>query len=89
LRIAKDKFSLSDQGATLGRLGELGSAGAKSEDDRLQGIEDAEVGEVVPGELMSIASLLEWACKAEEAGGRGFCLPNPGVEKDGSCWMAV
>lgn len=77
------------KGAILGRFGELGSAGANSEDDRLYGIEHAEVGEVVAGELMSIASLLDLACKAKDVGGRGFCLPNPGVAKDETCGLPV
>jgi len=69
-------FSFSTPGgAILGRLGEVGSTGAKSEDVRLEGIELAEVGEVGFEELMSIASLLEWACEDVETGGRGFCLP--------------
>jgi hypothetical protein len=88
LRSGKDKFSLS-KGAILGRFGELGSAGAKSLDDRLYGIEHAEVGEVVAGELMSIASSLELARKAEDIGGRGFCLPYPGVAKDETCGLPV
>jgi len=79
---------LSEKGVILGRLGELKGAGAKSEDDRLYGTEHAEVGEVVPGELMSIVSLLECVCKADEAGGHGLCLPNPGVAKDETCgWL--
>lgn len=77
------------EGAILGRFGDLGSAGATSEDDRLYGIEHAEVGEVVAGELMSIASSLELACKPEDIGGRGFCLPYPGVAKDETCWLPV
>ena len=40
-------------------------------------------------ELMSIASLLELACKAEDVGGRGFCLPYPGVAKDETCGLPV
>jgi hypothetical protein len=75
--------------AVLGRFGELGSAGAKSEDDRLYGIEHAEMGEVVAVGLMSIASSLELACKAEDTGGRGFCLPYPGVAKDETCGLPV
>lgn len=77
------------KGAILGRFGELGSAGAKSEDVRLYGIEHAEAGEVVAVELMSIASSLELACKAEDIGGRGFCLPYPGVAKDEACGLPV
>lgn len=73
----------------FGRFGELGSAGAKSEDDRLYGIEHAEVGEVVAVELMSIASSLELARKAKDIGGRGFCLPYPGVAKDDTCGFPV
>lgn len=88
LRNGKDKFSLP-KGVILGRFGELGSAAAKSEDDRLYGIAHAEVGEVVAGELMSIASSLELACRAEDIGGRGFCLPYPGVAKDETCLLPV
>jgi len=55
----------------------------------LYGIEHAEVGEVVAGELMSIASSLELAREAEGVGGRGFCLPYPGVAKDESCGLPV
>jgi hypothetical protein len=80
---------LFEKGATLGRFGELGSAGAKSEDDRLYGIEHAEVEEVVAVELMSIASSLELARKAKDIGGRGFCLPYPGVAKDETCGLPV
>jgi len=80
---------LFEKGAILGRFGEFGSAGAKSEDDRLYGIEHAEVGEVVAVELMSIASSLELARNAEDIGGRGFCLPYPGVAKDETCGLPV
>jgi len=55
----------------------------------LYGIEHAEAGEVVAVELMSIASSLELACKAEDIGGRGFCLPYPGVAKDETCGLPV
>jgi hypothetical protein len=57
----------------------------------LYGIEHAEVGEVVAVELMSIASSLELARKAKDIGGRGFCLPYPGVAKgrDETCGLPV
>ena len=55
----------------------------------MYGIEHADVGEVVAGELMLIASSLEVACKAENVGGRGFCLPYPGVAKDETCELPV
>lgn len=62
--------------------------GARS-DERLDGIERIETGEVVSDGLMSIASSREQVCRAAEAGRQGFCSPYPGEEKDGSCWTPL